>query len=90
MHRIFCEVQLHSATGRVSLSEPNLQNIPKDFEIKMPGKQMYRKILIIQTLEKFTVITLKFEQSGFTVELCVQKMQWELQTVYTQIRLQLL
>ena len=40
MYRIFSECQLHSATGRVSLSEPNLQNIPKDFEIKMPGRHI--------------------------------------------------
>ncbi|XP_056015539.1 DNA polymerase theta-like [Ostrea edulis] len=33
MYRIFTDVQFFSATGRVSLSEPNIQNVPKDFQI---------------------------------------------------------
>ena len=36
MFRIYTDCQLHSATGRVSLSEPNLQNVPKDFDIVLP------------------------------------------------------
>ncbi|XP_021338869.1 DNA polymerase theta-like isoform X1 [Mizuhopecten yessoensis] len=36
MHRIFSDCQVHTATGRVSMADPNLQNIPKDFEISLP------------------------------------------------------
>ena len=45
------------------------------------------KILKIQTPKKFAVITLKFEQGGFTIEYCIQRMQTALQTVLTLIRL---
>ena len=38
------------------------------------------KILKIQTPEKFTVIILKFVQSGFSIKYCIQKMQMEWQT----------
>ena len=37
MHRVFGQCQLHTATGRVSMTKPNLQNIPKDFDIVLPG-----------------------------------------------------
>ena len=39
------------------------------------------KILIIQKHEKFTVVTIKFEKGGLTIELCIQKMQTEWQMV---------
>lgn len=41
MYRIFGESSFHTATGRVTMCEPNLQNIPKDFEIQLPGIELY-------------------------------------------------
>ncbi|XP_038044107.1 DNA polymerase theta-like [Patiria miniata] len=35
--RIYASCQTHTATGRVCLSDPNIQAIPRDFEIEMPS-----------------------------------------------------
>lgn len=35
MHRIFCESQFHTSTGRVTFMEPNIQNVPKEFDVKI-------------------------------------------------------
>lgn len=37
MFRIYGKSDFQTSTGRVTMHEPNLQNIPKDFEIAMPG-----------------------------------------------------
>jgi DNA polymerase theta len=36
MSRIFPNALTHTATGRVTFVEPNLQNVPKDFDINLP------------------------------------------------------
>lgn len=46
MHRIFGLCQLHTATGRISMFDPNLQNIPKDFNINITGEKTFLFYLI--------------------------------------------
>lgn len=38
MYRIYGNCEFHTATGRVTMAEPNLQNVPKDFDIQLPGE----------------------------------------------------
>ena len=56
-------------------THPKYRHSKHDYSIyrKTPKK--------IKTPKKFAVITLKFEQGGFTIEQCVQKIQTEWQTV---------
>lgn len=35
MYRVYCESQFHTCTGRVTFSEPNIQNVPKEFDVKI-------------------------------------------------------
>ncbi|KAK2169547.1 hypothetical protein LSH36_9g16021 [Paralvinella palmiformis] len=37
MNRVHGVTQFHTATGRVSMSEPNIQNIPRNFDIDVDG-----------------------------------------------------
>ena len=36
MLRVYSEPQYHTSTGRMVFSEPNLQNVPREFSIKLP------------------------------------------------------
>ncbi|XP_006884376.1 PREDICTED: DNA polymerase theta [Elephantulus edwardii] len=38
MERIYPVSQSHTATGRITFTDPNIQNVPKDFEIRMPTR----------------------------------------------------
>ena len=40
MDRMHSVVDTFTATGRVTMHEPNLQNVPKDFVIEIPCKKM--------------------------------------------------
>jgi len=40
MDRMHCLVDTFTATGRVTMHEPNLQNVPKDFVIEIPCKKL--------------------------------------------------
>ena len=44
MDRIYTSCHTHTATGRVTLREPNIQNIPRDFEISIT-KSLLEKAL---------------------------------------------
>ena len=42
MDRVHGCTQSYTATGRVTMSEPNIQNIPNDFDIDLPGENFGR------------------------------------------------
>ena len=61
-----------------------LMNTTGIFQLKSPENDILetifvqyteKKILKIQTPEKFAVIILKFEQGGFTIDYCSQRIQ---------------
>ena len=55
------------------------QLVVKKFEIVLFENKT--STVKIRTPKTFAVITLKFEQDGFTIEKCIQTMQADLQTV---------
>ena len=46
MTRIHPECYTLTATGRVTMHEPSVQNIPRDFEIHMPGERVVVVIIV--------------------------------------------
>jgi len=57
MERIHGFVQVHTATGRVTMSEPNLQNIPKDYDIQLPGTHSYQVFSLSRYIkEKYIIV----------------------------------
>ena len=52
-------------------SDLSLHSLPEPLCLKTYGHYGTVKFLKIRTHEKFAVITLKFEQGGFTVEYCI-------------------
>ena len=56
MHRIFGVCQLHTATGRISMFDPNLQNIPKDFNIDITGENVLSFFLLYNLIIQSRVL----------------------------------
>ena len=54
-----------------------------DWLQRVVSSREYRKSPKMSDIRQTAVIILKFEQDGFTIQLCVQKMQLEWQTVKT-------
>ncbi|KAH8407953.1 hypothetical protein KR222_005001, partial [Zaprionus bogoriensis] len=45
-HRVHGQSITHTATGRISMVEPNLQNVAKDFDIELPASKQEPKLTI--------------------------------------------
>ena len=64
MYRIYSTCSIHTATGRITMHEPNLQTIRKDFSLELEGKHTviihvddssFKCVLIMWTAERSLV-----------------------------------
>ena len=64
MGRIYSESQFHTSTGRIAFSEPNLQNVPKDFVIKDSSNENVTVSLrsMFVTQKNYTFIAADYSQ----------------------------
>ena len=69
------------ATGQLDISVRNPHTYDKftSFEVAIQVSDL--KVWKIRTSDKITVIILKFVQCRLNIDLCIQKMQMEWQTV---------